>query len=147
MHNKHGEKLLTNFQKKSLPYKPNFFFKFGKMNVTLRFLDMLLHRNSISQPKIIQVIELRIARPQFFFKKGILKNVKKIEKIHMDSEKSINSFLIKNDRLSDYLLNNYFVNEFINNFSTLLFCKINVLDFFDSGDFFKFLLYREILEF
>ena len=37
----------------------------------------------------------------FFSKNGILKNVKKIEKIQLDSEKSINSFGMKKERLSD----------------------------------------------
>ena len=35
----------------------------------------------------------------------------------MDSEKSIHSFKIKNNRLADNLLNNYFAQQFINNFS------------------------------
>ena len=43
----------------------------------------------------------------------------------MDSEKSINSFEIKKDMSSDYLLKNYFVYQFFNNCSTLLLCKIN----------------------
>ena len=34
----------------------------------------------------------------------------------MDSEKSINSFEIKKDRLRDYLFNNYFVYQFFYNF-------------------------------
>ena len=38
----------------------------------------------------------------------------------MDSEKKINSFKIKKDRLHDYLLKNYFFNQFFNNFSVLL---------------------------
>ena len=33
-----------------------------------------------------------------FFENSVLKNVKKIEKIHTDSENSINSFKIKKDR-------------------------------------------------
>ena len=58
---------------------------------------MFLYQDSILQARILWVIELTVARllPQFLFKNGILKNVKKIEKIHMDSEKSINSFGIK----------------------------------------------------
>ena len=66
-----------------------------------------------------------------------MKNFWKIEKIHMDSEKSINSFEIKKDRLPDYLLKNYFVYQFFNNFSALLLYKINFLHFFDTGDFFQ----------
>ena len=54
----------------------------------------------------------------------------------MDSEKSINSFF--------EFLSNYFVNSFFNNFSALLLCKINVLDFFDMGDFYHIYQYREI---
>ena len=38
----------------------------------------------------------------------------------MDSEKPINSFEIKKDRLPDYLLKNYFVYQFFDNFSGLL---------------------------
>ena len=64
--------------------------------------------------------------------------MKNIEKIHMDSEKSVNSFEIKKDWLTDYFLNNYFVYHCFNNFSALLLCKINVLFFFDVEDFFKF---------
>ena len=39
--------------------------------------------------------------------------------------------------LADYLLNNYFVYQFINSFSALLLCKINFLDFFEMDDFFQ----------
>ena len=39
----------------------------------------------------------------------------------------------------DYLLNNYFFYQFLNNFSALL-CKINVLDIFDMGDVFQIFL-------
>ena len=53
----------------------------------------------------------------------------------MDLEKSINSFEIKNGLL-DYLVNNYFVDQFVNNFLALLLRKINVLDFCDMGYFF-----------
>ena len=58
----------------------------------------------------------------------------------MDSEKPINLFEMKQkDTLSEYLLNDYFVYQFVNNFSELLLlCKINVLDFFDMNDFFNF---------
>ena len=49
----------------------------------------------------------------------------------MNSEKIVTSFEIKEDRLPDYLLNNKFVYQFVNNFLTLL-CKINVVDFFDK---------------
>ena len=45
----------------------------------------------------------------------------------MDSEKSINSFQIKKDRLPDYLLNCYFVYQFVNKFSALLLCKTVLL--------------------
>ena len=62
----------------------------------------------------------------------------------MDSEKSINSFEIKMDRLPDYLLNNYFVYQFVKNFFALL-CKINLFDFFDMADFFLiFVISRNI---
>ena len=45
----------------------------------------------------------------FFFKNGIFISLKIIEKIHIDSEKSINSTeILKNDRLPDYSLNNYY---------------------------------------
>ena len=55
---------------------------------------MFLYQDSILHTKIFRVIELTVARLQlqFFFKNDILKNVKKMEKIDMDFEKSINSF-------------------------------------------------------
>ena len=56
--------------------------------------------------------------------------------MHVDSEKSMNSFKCKKDRSPDYLLNNYFVCQFINNFLLLLLCQIN--DFFDTGYFCNF---------
>ena len=40
----------------------------------------------------------------------------------MDSEKPINLFEIKNNRLSDCLLNTFFY-QFVDNFSVLLLCK------------------------
>ena len=65
----------------------------------------------------------------------------------MDSEKSINSFKTKKNRLADYLLINYFLYRFFSNFSPLLLCKINVLDSLDVSDFKKNFLYSEILKF
>ena len=44
----------------------------------------------------------------------------------MDSEKLVNLFKMKKDRLLDYLLNNYFLYQFVNNFSALLLCTIKV---------------------
>ena len=67
-----------------------------------------------------------------------------IEKIHMDYEKSLNLFEIKKDRLPDYLLNNYFDYQFVNNFLALLLCKI--LDFFDMANFFKFMVISQNTE-
>ena len=55
----------------------------------------------------------------------------KIEKIHMNSEKLMNSCKIKKDKLPDYLLINYFLYQFVSNFLSLLLCKINILDFLD----------------
>ena len=50
----------------------------------------------------------------------------------------------KKDRLPDYLLNNNFVDEFVDNFLTL-FCKMNVLVYFDMRNFFQiFLISRSI---
>ena len=43
----------------------------------------------------------------------IFKNVKNIEKIHMNSEKIINSFEIKNDKSPDYLWEIFFSNLLI----------------------------------
>ena len=99
----------------------------NKRNVTE--LDKFLYQDFISQTRIFSCLN-------FFFQKHF-KNRNKIEKIRMDSEKSINSFKIKQDRLPAYLLNNYFFCQFVNNFQTLLLCKINVLDFFDMSDFFQ----------
>ena len=38
----------------------------------------------------------------------------------MDSEKLMNLFVMKKDRLPDYLLNNFSFNQFVNNFPALL---------------------------
>ena len=38
--------------------------------------------------------------------------------------------------MTDYLLNSYFSYQFFKKISALLSCKINVLDFFGTGDFF-----------
>ena len=49
-------------------------------------------------------------RPLLKICQKIFKNVKKIEKIHMDSEKLINSFEMKRkDRSPGYLWDNFFV--------------------------------------
>ena len=53
----------------------------------------------------------------------------------------MNSFGMKKDRLPDYLLSNYFVWQFVNNFPALLLCRMNVLDIFYMGECFRFLLY------
>ena len=53
----------------------------------------------------------------------------------MDSEKSINSFEMKKG-----LVIGLFIEQFVHNFSALL-CKINVLDIFDTGDFFLHFCY------
>ena len=45
-------------------------------------------------------------------------------------EKSISSFKIKKDRLTDHILDNFYFNHFVNNFSTFLLCKITNLDIF-----------------
>ena len=45
---------------------------------------------------------------------------KKIEKIRMNSEKSIIHLKMKKEKLPDYLLNDYFVYQFFNIFSALL---------------------------
>ena len=53
------------------------------------------------------------------------KNVKKIQKIEMDSKKLIKVIWNeKNDRSPDYLCDNYFFWQFVNNFSALLSCNI-----------------------
>ena len=45
---------------------------------------------------------------------------------------------MKKDLLPDYyLMNTYFVYQFVNKFWALLLCKVNVLDFFDISDFLK----------
>ena len=71
-----------------------------------------------------------------------LKNVsekreKRIFLIHMKFEKSINSFKMKKkDRSPDYLWGSTFFWWFVNNFLTLLLCKIYVFDIFNIVDFF-----------
>ena len=52
---------------------------------------------------------------------------------------------MKKDRVADYSLDDFF--QFVNSFPVLLLCKINFLEIFDMGDFFRFLLYRELLKF
>ena len=67
-------------------------------------------------------------------------NVNKIAKLHMDSVKSINSFLKKKGKVrkgKDHLLGIVFY-QYADNFSALLLCKINVLDIYDIYDFFLF---------
>ena len=54
---------------------------------------------------------------------------------------------MKKDRLLDYLLNNYFFTNFSNDFLALLLCKIHIIDILNMGDFFKFLIYPEVLKF
>ena len=55
--------------------------------------------------------------------------------------------LLRLRRLFYYLLNNYFVYRFFDNFLALLLCKINIFGIFDTGDCFRFLLYLEVLKF
>ena len=86
-----------------------FFGKFWKMNATLWILNV---SNKIT-----------IARLESIF----FKNVKKIEKIHVDYEKLISWLFIEQ----------LFFYELVNNFPALLLCQINVLDFFDMGSFFQ----------
>ena len=61
---------------------------------------------------------LKISKQKF-------KNGKTIEKLYMYFEKSTNLFLKKN-KLSDYLLDNFF-NQFVNNFWKLLLCGIRAI--------------------
>ena len=60
------------------------------MNVTLRILGMFLYQDSIPQTSFSICT---VVVPIFF--KNVLKNLKKIEKIRIDSEKSTNSFQMK----------------------------------------------------
>ena len=63
----------------------------------------------------------------------------------MDFEKLTNLFEMKN-RIG-YLIIYWTIISFINNFSTLLLCKINFLKFFRMGDFFlELLLFCEVLK-
>ena len=55
-----------------------------------------------------------------------IRNLKKNEKIHKDSEKWINWFKIKKPRILDHLVGTFFY-HFVNNFSALFFGKINVV--------------------
>ena len=50
---------------------------------------------------------------------------------------------MRKNRSLEYLLNNYVIYQFVNNFSSLLLlCKINAPGIFNMDVFFKFLLYR-----
>ena len=51
------------------------------------------------------------------------------------SEKLIYLLEVKKNTLPDYLWDDYFFLQFVNNFSTLLLCKINFLDIVGIGDF------------
>ena len=48
-------------------------------------------------------------------------------------EKSISSLKIKKDRSTDQILDNFCFNHFVNNFLTLLLCKITNLDIFNMA--------------
>ena len=64
---------------------------------------MPLYQDSISHIRSFRVIELtRFSLKFFFFKNGISKNVRKIEKNYMDSKK-INKFVLNKERIS-YLI-------------------------------------------
>ena len=65
----------------------------------------------------------------------------------MTSEKSINAFEMKKDRLPDYLWDNISFWQFVYNLSLLL-CKIYVFDFFNMVNFFQiFVISREVFKF
>ena len=66
------------------------------MNVTLQILNAFLYHDFISHKNFPgHRTNSCTVRASNFFKTGIFKNVKKTEKIHMDSEKSRNSFEMK----------------------------------------------------
>ena len=54
----------------------------------------------------------------------------------MDSEKSINLFKIKKEKVTWLFIEQFFCYWFVNNFSGLLLCKINILDIFSMDNFF-----------
>ena len=62
----------------------------------------------------------------------------------MDSEKSINLFGIKKDRLPDYLLHNLSYCQFVNNFWRLLLRKINVLDIVNMVHLFRLFIFHTV---
>ena len=55
----------------------------------------------------------------------------------MNVEKSINLFEMKKSHLTWFFIKHYFFKQFINNFSALLLCEINIMDIFDMGNFFQ----------
>ena len=63
----------------------------------------------------------------------------------MESEKSITSFKMKKGMLPEHLSNIFFY-LFVNKFSALLLCKINVLDIFNMGDFFQIFVISRTIE-
>ena len=60
----------------------------------------------------------------------------------MNSEKSIIHLKQKKDKSPNYLSTYYCIYQFVNNFLAFLLRKINIPDFFDMGEIFKFLFYR-----
>ena len=63
----------------------------------------------------------------------------------MDYKKSINSFEMKK-RIGRLIIEQFFFYQFVNNFSSLLCCKINVLHFFDMGDFCQIFVKLQVTE-
>ena len=59
----------------------------------------------------------------------LLRKCKKNDNTYMDSEKIINSFLTK--KIGWLFIDNYFVDQFVENFSILLLYKINVRNIFN----------------
>ena len=87
------------------------------MNVTLQILNAFLYHDFISHKNFPgHRTNSCTVRASNFFKTGIFKNVKKTEKIHMDLKNQEIHLKWKKDRLPDYLLDRYFVYQFVNNF-------------------------------
>ena len=111
-------------------------------NVTLRILDMYLYRNSLSHKKKISRVwtnSCTVIDLIFFFKTGVLKN----EKIHTDSEKSINSFKMKT-RICYLII--YWIIILFTNLIIIFRHYYHVRDFFDMGDFFQFFVISQNTE-
>ena len=90
-----------------------------KKIITMKLLVQLSGEFLCMIWQLVEKIYTKFVTLRFIFKIriGISETQTKNGKIHLDTEKLINSFEIKKDRLSNYLLDDYLFRQFVNNFS------------------------------